>query len=137
MTFYDSQLSVLKITDSGGILRDISSYVTGIAARFERDSLPKTTLGDTHRQKKPGLQDTSLDVELLYSEDALVGTDTVLGPLLADETDRDWEYYPRGESGVKYSGSGFVRVYNPRTQVGNLVSATMTLESNSRTRTAP
>jgi hypothetical protein len=133
--FYESEVSVLKITDSGGTLRDISPYVVNITPHFERDMLPATTLGQTHKQKRAGLDDTSLDLELLYSEDASVGTDTILGPLLADTTPRAWEYYPRGTSGVKYSGSGLIKNYQPKTVVGNLVSATATLDSNSRTRT--
>ena len=132
--FYDSQLSILKVTDSGGTLRDISPYIVNIAPHFGREMLPTTTLGQTHKQKKPGLNDTSLDIELLYSEDVLVGADTVLGPLLTDVTARAWEYYPRGVTGIKYSGNGFIENYQPGTKVGSLVSATATLQATSRTR---
>lgn len=134
-TFYDSQLSVLKITDTGGNLRDISAYVVNVTPRFGRRMNDALTLGQSHDQPSPGVNSTSLDIELLYSEDALVGTDTVLGPLLVDTTARAWEYYPRGESGVKYSGNGFVENYQPGTRVGNLVGATATLQATSRTRT--
>lgn len=133
--FYDSQLSVLKITDTGGELRDISPYVVNVTPHFGRKMLDNTTLGQTHEQSKAGLNQTSLDIELLYSEDALVGTDTVLGPLLIDETARAWEYYPRGTGGKKYSGVGLIENYQPTTRVGNLVGATATLKANSRTRT--
>jgi hypothetical protein len=133
--FYDSQLSVLKITDTGGTLRDITAYLVNVTPHFGRKMNDSTTVGQTHDQSMPGLNQTSLDIELLYSEDADVGTDTVLGPLLTDATARAWEYYPRGASGKKYSGSGFIENYQPLTKVGNLVGATATLRSNSRTRT--
>lgn len=133
--FYDSQLSVLKITDTGTTLRDISAYVVNVSPHFTRTMHDNTTLGYSHKQKKAGLNDTSLDIELLYSEDALIGTDTVLGPLLIDETARAWEYYPRGTGGKKYYGVGLIENYQPTTKVGSLVGATATLQANSRTRT--
>jgi hypothetical protein len=133
--FYDSQLSVLKITDTGGTLRDISAYVVGVTPHFGRKLNDSTTLSKSHEQVGPGLNQTSLDIELLYSEDADVGSDTVLGPLLEDDTPRTWEYYPRGISGKKYSGTGLIENYQPNTKVGNLVGATATLRANSRSRT--
>lgn len=133
--FYDSQLSVLKITDSAGTLRDISAYVVGVTPHFGRTINDKTTLGYAHKQKKVGLNDTSLDIELLYSEDANTGSDTVLGPLLDDVTERAWEYYPHGTGGKKYYGNGLVENYQPTTKVGSLVGATCTLQATSRSRT--
>lgn len=135
MAFYDSQHSVLKITDSGGNLRDISAYVVNVTPRFGRRMNDALTLGDSHEKPLPGVNQTSLDIELLYSEDALVGTDTVLGPLLTDSTARAWEYYPIGVAGTKYDGNGYIENYQPATRVGNLVGATATLQATSRTRT--
>ncbi|MFA5429848.1 MAG: hypothetical protein WC329_01660 [Candidatus Omnitrophota bacterium] len=134
MDFYDSELSVLKITDTGGELRDLSAYVVNITPHFGNKMHDKTTLGQTHEQTFKGIGQTSIDVELLYSEDALVGTDTVLGPLLDDVTARTWEYWPRGASGKKYTGTSLIENYQPKTAVGSLVGATFTLRANSRSR---
>jgi hypothetical protein len=135
MTFYDAQNAVFKITDTGTTLRDISDYIVSITPRFGRRENDALTLGDTHEQPSPGIDETTFDIELLYSEDALVGTDTVLGPLLADTTARAWEFYPRGVSGTKYYGNGFVMAYQPGVRVGGLVNATATVRATSRTRT--
>jgi hypothetical protein len=131
---YNSGLSVLKITDTGGNLRDVSAYIVNVTSHFGRKMSDNSTLGDTHEQSSPGLNSTSLDIEGFYSEDASVGSDTVLGPLLTDETERAWEYYPRGTGGIKYSGAGFIENYQPSTKVGVLVGFTATLRSNSRSR---
>ena len=132
---YDSQLSVFKITDTGASERDITDYIVNITPHFSRRMNENTTLNHTHEQVYPGILITSFDLELVYSEDANVGTDTVLGPLLADTTARAYKYYPRGTSGKLYSGTCYVENYQPITKVGNIVTATCTLRCVSRTRT--
>lgn len=133
---YDSNLSVFKLDDTGGTLRDISDYVVNVIPSFSRTMNPVTTLQHTHEQTAPGLNMTSIVLELVYSEDASVGTDTVLGPLLAYTTAAlDWEYYPRGATGKKYAGTCWVENYQPETRVGNAVMARATLRCMSRTRT--
>ena len=131
---YDSALSVVKLTSSTGE-HDISDYVVNVNPHFSRRMREVTTLNHTHEQASPGLLITSLDLELVYSEDATVGTDIVLGALLEDTTVRAWKYYPRGTGGKLYSGSGFVENYQPVSRVGDTVMATCTIRSNSRTRT--
>ncbi|MDP2364512.1 MAG: hypothetical protein Q8M94_12185 [Ignavibacteria bacterium] len=132
---YDSQLSVFKITDTGSSERDITDYLVNVVPHFSRKKNDITTFNHSHEQLSPGIAITSIDLELVYSEDANVGTDTVLGPLLADSTPRAWKYYPRGTGGKYYSGSGFILSYQPVSKVGDIVRATATLESNSRSRT--
>ncbi len=131
----DSQLSVFKITDSGATERDISDYIVNVTPHFSRRMSENTTLNHSHEQAYPSINVTSFDLELVYSEDALVGTDTVLGPLLIDTTPRAYKYYPRGTGGKLYSGTGFIENYQPLTKVGNIVTATATLRCVSRTRT--
>ncbi len=131
---YDSQLSVFKITDAGGE-RDISDYIASVTPHFGRMMSNPTTFNHSHEQASPGLITTSFDLELVYSEDTSVGTDTVLGPLLIDATARAYKYYPRGTSGKYYSGNCYVENYQPISKVGNIVMATCTLKCISRTRT--
>lgn len=132
---YDSNLSVFKLDDTGGVQRDISDYVVNVIPSFGRTMNPVTTLQHTHEQTAPGLNITSIVLELVYSEDASVGTDTVLGPLLSHTAAVDYEYWPRGTSGTKYYGTCWVESYQPETRVGNAVMARATLRCMSRTRT--
>lgn len=132
---YDSQLSVFKLNDNGGVERDLTDYIVNIAPHFSRRMNEITSLNHPHEQVSPGINITSFDLEFVYSEDALVGTDTVLGPLLTDTTARAYKYYPRGTGGKLYSGTGYLENYQPLTRVGNIVTATATLRCVSRTRT--
>ena len=132
---YDSQLSVFKLTDNGATERDLTDYIVNITPHFGRRMSENTTLNHSHEQAYPGLNVTSFDLEFVYSEDALVGTDTVLGPLLTDTTARAYKYYPRGTGGKLYSGTGYLENYQPLTKVGTIVTATATLRCISRTRT--
>ena len=127
---YDSTLSVLKINEV-----DISANVISITPRFGRVLTEGTTLGATHERTHPGVMLTSIDVEVFFNQDATTGSDTVIGPLLGSPTPVSWEYFPRGESGKKFSGSCVVETYQPVTRVGSLVTATCTLRATSRSHT--
>jgi len=126
-TVYDSVLSVLKINT-----KDVSASVVGIRPRFGRVLTEGTTLGATHERTHPGIGLTSIEVEFLYNEDADIGSDTVIGPLLGSKTPVTWEFYPVGEAGKKFHGYCVIETYQPTTRVGRLVSATCTLRGTSR-----
>lgn len=137
MAFFDSELSVFKITDTGAVERDISAYIVAITPSQGRVKRDGTTLGLTHDNPDLGIKQTSYQLELLYSEDALVSPEVVLGGLHDANTAATYKYYPRGVSGYYYTGSCKVENYQPTTRVGNLVGATALLACTSRTRTAP
>jgi hypothetical protein len=126
-TLYDSVVSVLKING-----KDVSASVIGITPRFGRVLTEGTTLGASHERVHPGIALTSIDVEFLFNQDATVGSDTVIGPLLGSKIPVSWEYYPGGEAGSKFSGDCVLEAYQPITKVGSLVNATCTLRGTSR-----
>ena len=126
-TLYDSVLSVLKING-----KNVSASVVNITPRFGRVMTEGTTLGATHERTHPGIGLTSIDVEFLFNQDATVGSDTVIGPLLGSKTPVTWDYFPRGEVGSKFTGYCVIEAYQPITRVGSLVSATCTLRGTSR-----
>jgi len=134
-TIYDSVEARLTLGDSSGTKRDISANLISCAPQFGRVMSEATTAGATHERVHPGIGLTSLEIEVMYNEDALTGSDTVLGPLLESTTARDYEYWPRGTSGKKYHGTCFVENYRPAMRIGSLVIATATLRGQSRTRT--
>lgn len=138
-TVFDSEVSVFKITDTGSTLRDITDYVVAVdGLPGPRELNEATTLNQSGRKWHPTLQNVPFTLELVYSEDASVGTDTVLGPLRTYTSAVAFEYYPAGATGVKYSGNAWVRNYQVTTRVGTLVLARCELQVDGTvTRTTP
>jgi hypothetical protein len=123
-TPFDSSESYFAIDDTGASLRDISPYIVSI------DGLPgtrtlgnATTIADTGTKWHPSLEDVVITLEMIWSDDANVGSDTVFGPLRTHTAAVDFEYGPEGSTGgdVKYSGTCWVRNYTIQTRVGNVI----------------
>lgn len=130
MALYASQISVFQIND-GSALRDISPYVTAIdGLPGPRELIEVTALGDTGRKWIAGLENVVITLELLWSDDASVGSDTVLGVIRDDAAARAFDYGPEGkDSGdIKYSGTCWVRNYTIMSRVGEKVSARVELQ---------
>jgi len=134
-TVYDSLESVLKLND-GSTLRDITPNIVSITPRFASQIHDATALGATHERPYVGMSLTSLDLELVYNEDANVGTDTVLAALLEETDPLAFEYYPRGTGAgkTKFYGTGLIENYQPLTRVGSLIRATATLRGITRSK---
>jgi len=131
--FQDSQDSVFLIDDTEAVQRDISPYVIAV------DGLPgprklseASALGDGGTKWHPGLEDVPFTLELYWSKDALLGPDTVFGPLRTHTAAVDFEYGPEGKvaGDIKYSGTCWVRNYTAPTRVGSLVFAKVELQVN-------
>ena len=128
---WDSGLSVFKITDTGAVERDISDYIVAVdGLPGPRELNEATTLNQTGRKWHPTLQNGKFSLEVVYSEDASVGSDTVLGPLRTHSAAVAFKYYPRGTSGKYYSGNAWVEDYKITTRVGTLVLARCDLRVN-------
>ncbi len=131
MAFYDSSISIFQIKDvSPGTLRDISPYIVSIdGLPGPREFADVTVLGDGGHKWNPTLENVSITLELLWSDDALVGSDTVLGPLRTHTSEVAFDYGPEGkDSGdIKYSGNAWVEDYRILSRVGNMVTARCTL----------
>lgn len=126
---FDSGLSVFKIYDTGGVERDVSDYIVSIEGLpGPRELNEATTLNQTGRKWHPTLQNATISLELVYSEDASVGSDTVFGPLRTHTSAVAFKYYPRGTSGQYYSGNVWVRDYRVTTRVGSIVTAKVDLQ---------
>ena len=124
MAYFDSQLSVFKITDTGATLRDVSPYITSIdGLPGPREINEATPLNQAGRKFHPSLQNVPFTLEVLWSDDALVGSDTVFGPLSRHTAATAFEYYPEGAAGVKYNGNCWIRNFTIVTRVGNILTA--------------
>lgn len=133
MALFDSQQSVFQITDTGSTLRDITPYIVSIdGLPGPRELAEATTLNDSGRKFYPTLENVVITLELLWSDDANVGSDTVLGPLRTHNAAMAFDYGPEGKSGgdIKYSGNAWVRNYQITSRVGNMVAARCELQVN-------
>jgi hypothetical protein len=133
MVLVDSQQSVFQITDTGAQLRDITPYVVSIdGLPGPRELAEATTLNDTGRKFYPTLENVVITLELLWSDDASVGSDTVLGPLRTHNAAVAFDYGPEGKSvgDIKYSGDAWVRNYQITSRVGNMVTSRCELQVN-------
>jgi len=128
---FDAQVQKFTIQDSSGTERDITDYIVSIAGLpGPRDLSEATTLNRSGRYYHPTLENVVVTLELVGSKDALVGTDTVFGPLRTHTATRTFFYGPFGSTGgyPKYTGSCWIRNYNITGRVGNLLTATVELQ---------
>ncbi len=130
---FDSGQSVFQITDTGAVLRDISPYIVAIdGLPGPRELAEATTLADTGRMFYPMLENVVITLELLWSDDALVGSDTVLGPLRTHIAAVAFDYGPEGKAvgDIKYYGNAWVRNFQVLSRVSQMVSARCELQVN-------
>ena len=131
--FVDSQESVFFIDDTGGESRDLSPYIVSVdGLPGPRELSDATALGSGGRKWHPSLENVIINLELMWSDDALVGPDTVLGPLRTHTAAVDFNYGPEGGTAddVKYYGTCWVRNFKITSRVGNLVMAAAELQVN-------
>jgi len=131
---FDSGQSVFQITDvTPGQLRDITPYIVAIdGLPGPRELAEATTLGDTGRMFYPILENAVITLELLWSDDGSIGSDTVLGPLRTHTAAVAFDYGPEGKAqgDIKYSGDAWVRDYRILSRVGQMVTARCELQVN-------
>lgn len=130
---YDSQQTIFQITDTGGDLRDITPYIVSIEGLpGVRELAEATTLNDGGRMFHPTLENSVITLELIWSDDVLVGSDTVLGPLRTHGSAVAFDFGPEGKVNpdIKYSGNAWVRNYPILARVGNLVMCRCELQVN-------
>ena len=124
MTFFDSKVSKFRIDDTGGVLRDISAYITEVRGLPGPRALNEVTaLGDSGVRFIPGLEEVTITISGMFDNTATSGPDAVLGPIRTHTSAVDFEYGPKGAGtgDVKYSGTCWLVSYELRSRVGNLV----------------
>lgn len=98
--------TVVKVTDSGGTLRDLSSYVdtvTGLGK--EVDALDVTSFADTAEKIIAGIEKSQeWTLSGHFDDTATTGPDAVLAPLVG--TAGSLEFYPIGTTSGRRKISG-------------------------------
>jgi len=132
---FDSGQSVFRMDDAGGDFRDLTPYIISVdGLPGPRELAEATTLADGGRKFYPTLENVVVTLELLWSDDALVGSDTVLGLLRTHGSAMSFDYGPEGQTAgdIKYHGSAWVRNYQILSRVGQMVTARCELQVNGK-----
>ena len=91
---------------------------------------PVTALGSTGDRFAPGLYGFTLTLELMWSDDASVGPDTIFRVLRDHTAATAWKYYPGGTSKMYYSGNCWCEGWTITSRVNTLVMGTAVLKSD-------
>ena len=130
MAFFNSELSAFQIND-GTALRDISPYITSIDGLPGAKQLREVTaLGATGTAWKQAIENIVITLELMWSDDATVGPDTVFRLVRALTAYTAWDYGPEGKvaPSQKYYGSCWLLDYTIQSRVGDIVRAKVQLQ---------
>jgi len=123
MAFGHGKSAVFKIDDSGGTLRDISSYINEASFPRSIETAETTTFGVAGGAKTyiTGLNDASISISGLFDSTA----DGYLAGVLGQASTLSFEYGPLGSTGgfIKYSGECIMTSYEVSSSVGDVVSA--------------
>ena len=105
-----------KVKDSGGELRDISTYLTSAGVSKDVD-LPDTSgLGTDDKESVPGLKGATIPIEGSYDPTV----DGYLDGLLGKEGGTEVQYFPQGEGEGKVvvKGTAHLGSYSATTDLG-------------------
>lgn len=127
MPFVHGVNTIFKVDDSGGVLRDLTTYVNKV------DGLPgqgevaeTTTFGVTASSKTfiRGLNGATFTVSGGYDSTATTGPDVVLAGLRTATATATFNYGPEGSVAgkVQYSGECFLTDYKISSPVGDWVT---------------
>lgn len=131
MAKFNGKVSKFLIKDNGGVVRDLSQYLTEISGiPGERELSDSTTIGDSGRERFPSLENGTVRISGFYDDTDTSGPDAVLGPLLTDTTRREANYGPKGSTNgfTRYQFFAFVRRYEITSRVGEIIGFTCELE---------
>lgn len=126
MAFQAAKTAVFKLDTAGGVLTDLSAYITNIALPFDVDMLETTTFGKSARTFMPGLRNATISISGKF-DPVLDAHLIALLPLSASST---FEYAPMGTGtgNRRYTGECFLVKYEPPSQVDGLVEFSAELQ---------
>jgi hypothetical protein len=121
MAFVHGKTAVFKVDDSGGTLRDLSTYLNDVSFPRDVETAETTTFGGSAKTYITGLTDATISISGLFDATA----DGYLAGVLGNATALEFEYGPAGSTGglVKYSGNCIMTSYEVSASVGDAVQA--------------
>lgn len=122
-TFVHGKGSAFKLDTVGGVLTDISTYITSIEMPFTVDTSETTTLGNGSKTFIQGTSGTTISLGINWDAtiDAHIWGARGVGDL-------DFSYYPAGLAGVVYTGKCMITEYTIPVDVGSHIASTVTLQ---------
>lgn len=123
MAFVHGKSAVFKLDDSGGTLRDLSSYLNDVSLSRDIETAETTTFGVAGSAKTyiVGLSDATFSISGLFDATA----DGYLAGVLGASATLSFEYGPAGSTAglVKYTGECIMTSYEVSAAVGDAVQA--------------
>lgn len=123
MAFVHGKSAVFKLDDSGGTLRDLSTYLDDIGFPRDIETAETTTFGVAGSAKTyiVGLSDATISISGKFDATA----DGYLAGVVGNSATLSFEYGPAGSTGgnVKYSGECIMTSYEVSASVGDVVTA--------------
>lgn len=123
MAFSHGKNAVFKL-HNGTSLIDLSAYLDNIDMAKTADTHESTTFGDSSKEYLGGLKDGTFSLSGKFDPAADACLDLGIGEI------RAFEYYPEGNSSgkVKYTGNAIVTEYSGNSPVGDLNTASASLQ---------
>lgn len=126
MAFVHGKGTVIKLDDSGGTLRDLSTYADEVTFPSSVDMAETTTFGKDDKTFIPGLRDHTISVSGKW--DATL--DGYVAPAVGQAASLSFEYGPAGSGSgaVKFTGECFITSYELSNPVGDVVTFSLELQ---------
>lgn len=126
MAFVHGKSAVFKLDDSGGTLRDLSSYLEDISFPRSIDTAETSTFGSSAKSYIVGLTDATISLSGKFDATA----DGYLAGVVGQAATLSFEYGPAGSTGgnVKYTGECILTSYEVGATVGDAVTASVELQ---------
>ena len=126
MAFVHGKSTVFKLDDSGGTLRDLSTYLMEVSFPESIETADVTAFGASAKSYIVGLKDST--ISLTGKWDATL--DGYIAGTLGQAASLSFEYGPAGSGSgsIKYTGECYVTSYNIGSPVGDAVSASVELQ---------
>lgn len=124
--------SNIQIKDSGGTLRDVSTYVTSVDFDRTADAVDTTTFGAVSKTGIPGLQDITVSVSGLFDPTFAGYLDGLMTFQGTASTLQTYQWGPAGTAtgALKYTGSYFITDYRTSSAVAGAVQASFTIKGS-------
>lgn len=128
MAFAHGKAAVFKLDDSGGNLRDLSSYLNDVSMPRDIETAETTTFGVSGSAKTyiTGLTDATISISGLFDATA----DGYLAGVVGQAATLSFEYGPTGSTAsmIKYTGECILTSYEVSASVGDSVQASADLQ---------
>ena len=126
MAFGHGKSAVFKLDDSGGSLRDLSTYINEASMPRDIETAETTAFGASAKAYITGLTDATISFSGMFDATA----DGYLAGVVAQAATLSFVYGPAGNTGgfVKYEGECFLTSYEVSTAVGDAVQASASLQ---------